>query len=674
MITLKDLEENYKLKLVKSKLAKDENEAAILADEIGFPVALKIDSEDILHKSDIGGVELNLFSKEEVKKAFNKIISSSKESVPSANINGVLVQEMLLYGFELIAGYKNDPVFGPSIMIGMGGIYTEIFQDIIFRLLPVSKEDIDDMISSLKFFKILFEGYRNIQSVSKDMLIDTVYKISNMAIDLSPTVDSFDINPLFVWGDQYRVVDFKLVLSKTTNSFDEEVPDTNNIDRFFTPSSVALVGASPVSDRIGNIILDNLINHGFKGKIYPVNPKYDSILNIRTYPAISDIQDRIDVAIITVSLSEIPSILEQCKNKNISNVIIISAGGKEIGNFELEEKIKKTASDYKIRIIGCNCLGIFDGFTRIDTLFQPYENMRRPKDGSISFITQSGTVGIILLELLGNYGLGKFISYGNRIDIDEGDLIKYLADDPKTRVIAVYIEGLEKGKKFFNSVKEASKKKPVVVYKAGRSPRASEATTSHTGFLSGTHSVIKGAMDQANAISVDSIEGLMASAKILSIYPRARGNRAIIITNGAGVAVQSIDRIIEKDKIKLAELSASSRKILKNELPGHVVIGNPIDLTGTATDKEYETVIKTIIQDSNVDIILVWFVFQCKPITPNIASILKNLYLSNNMKPIICGTMGENHTHLMGGLIEKENLAVFYSIEEWISAAEAISQ
>ncbi|MBM3708040.1 MAG: hypothetical protein FJW69_06845 [Actinobacteria bacterium] len=248
MINLNDLEKKYKLNLVKSKLAKNENDAAIFADEIGFPVVLKIDLEDILHKSDTGCVVLNLCSKEEVRQAYNRIILSSKKYNPGAHINGILVQEMLKEGFELIVGYNNDVVFGPNIMLGMGGIYTEVFKDIVFRLLPVSKKDINDMINRLKFSRLLFEGYRGIKIVSKNMLIDIIYRISKMALDLFPEVNSFDINPLFVWGDQYKVVDFKIVASDKMNVLRKEVPNTDNINKFFTSSSIALVGASPTSN------------------------------------------------------------------------------------------------------------------------------------------------------------------------------------------------------------------------------------------------------------------------------------------------------------------------------------------------------------------------------------------------------------------------------------------
>lgn len=669
MINILDLGKKYGLMIPKSIIANSDEDAVLAAQKIGFPIVLKIESPDILHKTDLGGVKLNLKTGYEVKEAYNEIIESVKDKKPDALIRDILVQEMLSKGFELIIGYTNDLVFGPSIMLGMGGIFTEIFEDVVFRLLPITEDDANQMVNDLKFSKILFEGFRNIPKVSKNMLVEVICRVADMAIDLEKYVDSFDMNPIVVWGSEYKVVDFKFVKSKKENVLKKQIPNIRGISNFFSASSVALIGASGSPDKIGNLVLNNLSKHGYQGKIYPINPKYKSIAGIKSYSSILEVPREIDLVIITISLRKIPVILEQCKRRNISNVIIISAGGKEIGESEIEEKIRKLASDYKIRIIGCNCLGIFDGYSRIDTLFQPYERMNRPIGGSISLISQSGTVGIAFLELLGKYGVSRFISYGNRIDVDEGDLIMFLGDDSSTNVIAIYIEGLEKGRKFFDAIKRVIGKKPIVVYKAGRTSQASEAAVSHTGFLTGKHNLIEGAMKQANVVQVDSLENLIASSKILSIYSRVRGNRVIMITNGAGIIIQSIDKIISQNKLKLAKLSDDSINKLKEILPGHVIVENPIDLTGTATDEQYEVAIKSAVEDKNIDIIMICFVFQCKPITQNIVSILKKY---SNKKPVVCCSIGAEYTHKMGEIFEKEKIPIFYSVEEWVSATGAI--
>ncbi len=334
---MENLYQKYNLIPVKSKLAKNENEAIKFASLVGFPIALKIESPDILHKTDIGGVELNLYSEREVEKAYYKIISSVKSKKPNANIKGVLIQEMLLGGFELILGYNNDPVFGPTIMLGMGGIFTEVFKDIVFRALPIAREDAKQMIRELKYSNLILDGYRGIPPVSQDMLIEVIIKVSQMAMDLFPNMDSFDINPIIVWGDQYRIVDFKYVPSNKVNKIRNGDANTKNLDHFFNAKSVAVIGASGSSrEKLGNYILDSLAFHDYKGKVFPVNPKYENIMDIKAYSSILDIPDKVELVVISIPLSGVPDILEQCSKKDIHNVVIISGGGKETGQSELE--------------------------------------------------------------------------------------------------------------------------------------------------------------------------------------------------------------------------------------------------------------------------------------------------------------------------------------------------
>jgi 3-hydroxypropionyl-CoA synthetase (ADP-forming) len=669
MFDLTTLHHNYGLKTVRTCLAKSKDEAIGIANNIGYPVALKIDSPDILHKSDVGGVCLNITNNSELRSSYEEIINSVEANCPSAHINGVLIQEMIPKGLEIIIGYTRDKVFGPTIMMGMGGIFTEAFKDVVFRALPLNKTEAGKMIEDLKFSELLLNGFRNFNAVDKSMIIDIILKVADFAKDNLDNLKSFDINPVTFFNNDYRIVDFKCILSNGDVPLTHYKPDITYIDVFFNAKKIAIVGASSLEDRIGYLILESILSSGYKGNVFCVNPKYKKIMDMEVYPSLLDIKSDIDVAVITISLKAVPDILDQCKQKGVKNVIIISAGGKETGNFAIENDIKKKAKDYSIRIIGCNCLGIFDGHSKIDTLFQPYSNMKRPGAGNISLISQSGTVGIASLELLEDYGISKFVSYGNRIDIDEGDLIKYLADDINTEVISIYIEGLEKGRKFYNSAKRASLKKPVIVYKAARSENASKAAISHTGFLSGTHNVIEGIMKQAGIIQVDNLVSFIAASKILSVYKKVKNNRVQIITNGAGAIIQAIDRIDLNKKLRLAKFSKEALQDLEEKLPAHMIIGNPIDLTGTATDEQYEISIRAAVNDKNIDLIMVFFVFQCKPITEKIANVLSKY---KSLKPIICGTMGEEHTRYMGDLIENINVPVFYSIDEWVSAAEVL--
>jgi len=667
MIKFSDLETKYSLKTVRSRVADSKSEALEYAQSLGYPVALKIESLDILHKSDIGAVKLNLKDAVQVSAAYDEILFSVKKNFPDARIDGISVQEMLPEGFEVIIGYINDRVFGPCIMAGMGGIFTEAFKDIAFRALPITKTDAESMIKELKFAEVLLKGFRHIKKVPIEALSEVLLKASNIALENAKTIESFDINPAIFYGDDYRIVDFKFTPKTVKSEELSDIPNIDNLDTFFNASSIAIVGASPVEKKLSYAILKNLMTNGYKGKLYPINPKYSTILGLESYPDIASIRDKVELVIVLVSLNDVVSMLSQCSAKGIKNVVIISAGGKESGNEDLEDKIKNSAKSLGIRIIGCNCIGVFDANTKVDSMFFPEENLKRPSPGNICLLSQSGTVGLCALDMLPE--LSKFVSYGNRIDVDEADLLKYFASDKDIKVISVYIEGLLKGRKFYNVLKTITPDIPVVVYKAGRTELASKAAMSHTGFLAGTHRIISGVLNQAKAFQVDSFEALLAASRSLSAYRRIKSNQALLITNGAGVTIQAIDRIEAKKILGLAALSENSIKKLRESFSSSISLANPVDLTGTASEEDFEKVLAAACADKNVDIIMLYIVLHVSSMTENIIEIITK-YAS--VKPLLFCSTGASHTEYMKSLLEKRGIPTFSTVEEWVCAAEAL--
>ena len=667
MVRFTELESVYGLNIVKSQIADSREDAIRKASLIGYPLALKIESPDILHKSDIGAVKLDIKDEEQLLIAYDEIMESVKKNFPEAAIDGMSIQEMLPEGFEFIIGYTNDRVFGPCLMAGMGGIFTEAIKDIAFRALPISKDDAYSMIKELKFSKTLLKGFRHIKKVPIETLADVLLKTSRLAQDNLEKMESFDINPAIFYGDDYRIVDFKFMPKKSAEPVSAEIPDINNIDKFFNASSIAVVGASPVETKLGYTIVNNLKTNGYKGRIFPINPKYKEILGLSAYTDIASIKEKVELVIVLVSLDYVVGILDQCREKGIRNVIIISAGGKESGNAQLEEDIKNTAIKHGIRIIGCNCIGVFDAETRVDSMFFNYKNMRRPKPGGICMMSQSGTVGLCAIDILSH--LCKFVSYGNRIDVDEADLLKYFSSDKNTKVIAAYIEGLLKGRKFYNTLKSVTDDIPVIVYKAGRTESASKAAVSHTGFLAGTHNMIYGILQQAGAYQTDSFEAFLAASRALERYRRVKSNKALMITNGAGVTIQAIDRIDSKGILELTTLSDNTINDLKNIFGAHISLANPVDLTGTATEEDYEAAIAAAVADKKVDIIMLYIVFHVSTITEKMIDIIAKYA---DKKPIIFSSIGADHTIYMKNLLEEKGVPAFSSVEEWVSAAESL--
>ncbi len=441
------------------------------------------------------------------------------------------------------------------------------------------------------------------------------------------------------------------------------------MDKFFNAESIVVIGASREEKKVGNVILKNLVNN-YNGKLYAVNPNACEILGVKCYPSVSQIKDSIDLAVIAVQAAMAPRIIKECGKKKIRNIIIISSGFKEVGNYNLEKELIKALNKHGIKAIGTNCLGIYDSSSRIDTLFLPYDKLKRPRIGGISFVCQSGAVGSTILDLAAEEGLGvsKFISYGNATDIDESDLIAYLAKDSDTKVICAYIEGVVDGKKFLHTIKETAKIKPLVIIKGGTTAGGAKAALSHTGSLAGSAEVYFGAFKQAHAIKADHFKDIFNFLKIFEKCSKPNGNEVQIITNGGGFGILCADYVAEYG-LSLANLDKKTKKLLKNKLPKIIVINNPLDLAGDATDERYKIALETLVDDKNVDIILVVLLYQTPLLTENVADILID---SLTKKPIVVISTGSSLTSNIRKKLEDGGLAVYQYPEDAVKSIRAL--
>src|SRR5918998_85268 len=666
----------YGVRVPKYALVTNEEEAEIEAGKVGFPLVAKIVSPEILHKTDVKGVKVGLQNQEDVKNTFNEMYGRLSKQY---NVKGVLLEKMAAAGgVELIVGLQNDPQFGPVIMAGIGGIYTEVFKDVSFRVLPITKEDAINMIDELKGNKIL-KGFRGMPSVNVNMLTEALVNIGRFGTEMAPYYESIDFNPIIFYENEYVVVDAKILLREKP---DLEVistaqPRSEYMDLFFNAKSVALIGASPEPGKVGNSVLESLAKHEYIGKVYPVNAKgYSEIMGLKAYKSIEEIPDKVEVVVVTVDLKFVPDLLRSAAKKDIHNFVIISGGGKELGGERatIESQIRELSKELQIRIIGPNCIGMFNGENRLDCAFQGHARMIRPRKGDVAFLSQSGTVGIAFMESSDTFGMSKMISYGNRSDVDEADMIWYLGEDPSTKVIGLYVEGLGDGRKFMNAAKRVilERNKPILVFKNGRTTRGAKQAASHTGSLGGSYSVVRGALEQANIISLDSYEELTGSLKALTWQPVPRGNRVAMITNGAGPVIAAIDNF-ERLGLAVAEISNKTIKDLKEHYPPTYVIGNPCDITGSATADDYRFAIQAFMDDPSVDIIMPWFVFQDDPLEESIVDVLQG-FQKQRLKPILVGAMGGPFTQKISKRIEDTNVPVYHSVITWVTAAGSIAK
>jgi 3-hydroxypropionyl-CoA synthetase (ADP-forming) len=668
----------YGVKVPGYALVNSAKQAVKAAKKLGFPLVMKVVSPQILHKTDVGGVKVGLQNEKEVKKAFNDMYPrlSKKKGV---EVKGILLEKMVPQGIELIVGLQNDPQFGPVIMVGLGGVLTEIFRDVAFRMLPITIDDAKSMLAELKGSKII-QGYRGSKPIDLNMLAKALVQIGKVGEDNAAYFDSVDFNPIVVYPKSYFVVDAKIILRKEIkkDAISKAQPNIEFMETFFTPRSIALVGASATPGKIGNSVLDSIAKHDYKGKVYPINPKSEEILGLKCYPSLEAIQEPIDLVVVCVDLSVTPPVLEMCAKKGIHNVVIVSGGGKELGGERAayEAEVKRLSEANKIRIIGPNCIGMFNAANRLDCAFQGQARMIRARLGPVALLSQSGTMGISFLETADSFGLSKMVSYGNRSDVDEADMIWYLAHDPQTKVISLYVEGFGDGRKFIETAKRVmnEKHKPVVIWKSGRTILGAKQAASHTGSLGGSNAIIMGAFKQAGIISIDSYQELAAVVKGLAWQPAAKGPRAALVSNGAGPMIGAIDQF-ERYGLELGKVTEATLKEMKEHYPATYVIGNgnPVDVTGGANADDYRYAIQKFMDDPNIDIVMPWFVFQDDPLEETIIDYLGE-FSKQGKKPLLVGGNGGPYTEKISALIEKHNVPVYDDIRNWVTTASALYQ
>ncbi|MDO8056300.1 MAG: acetate--CoA ligase family protein, partial [Candidatus Hermodarchaeota archaeon] len=379
---------------------------------------------------------------------------------------------------------------------------------------------------------------------------------------------------------------------------------TVNLDRIFNPQSIALVGASEKQESVGHILLRNLTKTGYEGKVYPVNPNHDEIMGMKCFPKVRDIPDPVDLAIIAIPAKAVPAIVEECGKAGIMGIIIISAGFKETGaaGQKLEEEIFELQKQYNIRIIGPNCFGVIRPRINLNGTF--YETM--PKPGNIAFISQSGALGSAILDwaIQQNIGFSNFVSVGSMIDVDFGDLIDYFGNDPHTRSIILYIEGITDARKFMSASRHFARTKPIIVVKSGRFTESAKAAASHTGALTGSDLVYDAAFKRAGIVRVEEISDLFNAAEVLGMQPLPQGPRLAIITNAGGPGVMAADALIARGGV-LANLDEATIEKLDQILPPYWSRGNPIDILGDADAERYRAVLDLCLADANVDGILI---------------------------------------------------------------------
>lgn len=443
------------------------------------------------------------------------------------------------------------------------------------------------------------------------------------------------------------------------------------VKKLFNPKSIAVIGASRQEGKVGHSVLKNLLQYGYPGKIYPINPKAEEILKTRTYSTIFAVEGEIDLAVVAIPSQFVPSILKDCVSKKIGAVVIISAGFKESGKqgSQLERELVETIKNSSIRVLGPNCLGIIDTASSLNASFAA----GMPSPGNIAFFSQSGALCTAVLDwALGeDVGFSKFISLGNKADIDEVDLLLTLADDQETKVILGYLEGVSNGTRFMEVAKEVSRKKPVIIIKSGRTQAGARAASSHTGTLTGLDTAYEAAFRQCGIIRAETVQALFDYAIAFAYQPLPRGPNLAILTNAGGPGIIAADAV-ENSILQMASFRENTISKLRKELPSNASIYNPVDVIGDAGADRYEKAMKTIVDDPGVDSLTVILAPQAMTKIKETAEVIRKISSAVSDKPIVSSFMGRLEVKQGIRILRSGKIPNYSYPERTISALEAM--
>jgi len=629
-------------------IAQTAREAELAAQEIGYPVVLKVVSPDISHKSDVGGVVTSVKNDEEVRQAFGKIMAGVQQARPDAQVAGIIVEQQLPEGLELIIGGKSDPSFGEILLFGIGGKFVDLIKDVTLRILPLDEHSIREMVQELYGYKLI-HGYRDEPPLDEKALIATLVKISAFFYK-NPHLVEFDINPFVLYEHGGCAVDARFILDaeekRPVSRVHKEIPAA-----LFDAKTIAVVGASSDPNKVGYAVCKNLLS--FPGTLVPVNPGRTEILGKTAFANLTSIPGNVDIAVITIPARGVPAIVEEAGLKGIPLLVIISSGFREAGDEGrvLEDQVLELARKYNTRIIGPNCLGIMFPYLGINTTFDPIS----PKPGKLAFISQSGAVITTLVDwsLPEDIGFSAVISVGNQLDLGFEEYVSLLSEDEHTRAIILYIEEIRDGLRFMEVVSKVTPKKPVIAIKSGSSKKGKKAAASHTGSLAGSHDVYLAAFQQAGIITVRSTQQAFHVGELLASEGYPKGKRAIAITSAGGFGVLASD-YAERYGIELIELSPALRDQLNAVLPPSWNHDNPMDILGDANAARFAKVFDILIE-SQLDWDIIFIIIVPSALADPVLLAEEVVRFSKRTKKMIVGCMAGGDSMKKAFRILKDN-------------------
>jgi len=448
-------------------------------------------------------------------------------------------------------------------------------------------------------------------------------------------------------------------------------------DDLFSPASIAIIGASRDENKIGNVILRNLVSSGFPGRIYPVNPSYPEIMDLKCYPSVKDIGDPTSIAVIVLPAHVVPQTVEDCISAGVKFLIIISGGFAETGleGKKLSDRILSLIRNSGTRLIGPNTVGLYLPYSNINTTLTSYSRVSFPPPGNIGFISQSGALGLLTMDAISEYGIGisAFINLGNRLDVDETEFLDFFESDSRTGSVAIYMESVADGRSFYERIRRFNSRKPLVILKAGRTEQSAMAASLHTGAMASNDSIFNGMLSQAGSVRAYDETELIDYARVLAYSKQMTGNRIAVLTTAGGVGVISTDYISDSRSIKplqMARLSENTKDQIRKVIVPYGSAQNPIDLTADGSVNDYDRVLEILMRDDDVDAVLVYALPQTPKMDIGVVDVVEKHVKAG--KPIVVGVLGYKIAKQLLVEFERRKIPAYPSVHRSVKSLGAL--
>ena len=654
---------DYGIPTTRESVVDDLVGAEAAAKRIGYPLVLKVCAGEAVHKTEQGLIELGITNAADLKRAFERLSPKVHEFGGK-----VLVQEMVKGSRELVIGLTRDIQLGPCVMFGLGGIFTEALADVSFRMAPLNDHDVREMCSEIRGSKIL-EDIRGLKPVNLDILSHCLKSLGQIGLD-HPAIREIDINPLIVRDGKPVAADALIVLEKPQRQEAEAAQSRGDLDKFFEPGSVAIIGASSTPHKAGNDVIQNILANEYDGNLYLVNPKGGEILGHKVYASINELPDGIDLAIIILPAAVTPQAIRDCAAKGVKAVVLSAGGFAEVDEQgeSLQQETLRAIRETGIRAIGPNTSGHTSTPHKFTSTFFPLGKIPR---GNVSYIAQTGNFATHTMRYIKtgeNFGVSRVLGMGNKLDVEESEVLEYYAQDPETKATFIYLESFKRPRRFLEVACKVTRSKPVILLKGGATAAGADAAVAHTAALASDDRIIDGSLRQAGVVRVYNYSHLFLAAKAISAMPLPQGKRVSFLAPSGAMLVCLTDLCRKQWGLSVPEVEEKTRQYLQDISPPFIRMRNPVDIWPAATVKGvefgYREGTEAVLKDRNIDAVVMILMITDETGVPPLDFIVE-LARRYPQKPLYVTFTGQKkHMDAAKAFLEPQGVPTFLLIEE----------